>query len=143
MLSIIKYWFNTTTYSTNSSFLIQYINQLILPYNTMHWHWLALKHSIFLRILILEYILFSNNYWKDSKTVIKIKFAKVKVSIVHSWLKDRASASLFKWATIQISSPEIIIQTFYYIKSVRKQIFKIWITEKAQMVLKTFYVRRE
>ena len=55
---------------------------------------LALKHSIFLRILMLEYILFLKNYCKDSKIVIKIKFAKVKPSIVHSWLKDRASVML-------------------------------------------------
>ena len=36
---------------------------------------------------MLEYILFSNNYCKHSKTVIKIKFTKVKDDTVHSHVK--------------------------------------------------------
>ena len=36
---------------------------------------------------MLEYILFSNNYCKHSKTVIKIKFTNVKASTVHSQVK--------------------------------------------------------
>ena len=46
--------------------------------------WVALKDSIFLRSLMLEYKLFSNNYCKHSKTVIKIKLVNVKASTVHS-----------------------------------------------------------
>ena len=46
--------------------------------------WVALKDSIFLRSLMLEYKLFSNNYCKHSKTVIKIKLANVKASTVYS-----------------------------------------------------------
>ena len=45
--------------------------------------WVPLNDSIFLRTLMLEYILFSNNYCKHSKTVIKIKFANVKVLNKH------------------------------------------------------------
>ena len=32
--------------------------------------WMALKDSIFLRTLMLEYVMFSNNYCKHSKTDI-------------------------------------------------------------------------
>ena len=40
---------------------------------------------------------------------------------------------------IKLSIPEIIIQSFEY----NTYQNKIWITEKAEMVFKTFYVRRE
>ena len=65
---------------------------------------------------MLEYKLFSNNYCKHSKTVIKIKLANIKASTVHSLkLKNSDSAMLqFIWATKQILTPEIIIQTFDY-----------------------------
>ena len=43
----------------------------------------ALNDSIFLRTLMLEYRLFSNNYCKHSKTVIKIRIANVKVLNKH------------------------------------------------------------
>ena len=46
--------------------------------------WVALKDFIFLKSLMLEYKLFSNNYCKHSKTLIKIKLANVKASPVHS-----------------------------------------------------------
>ena len=49
--------------------------------------WVALKDSIFLRSLMLEYKLFSNNYCKHSKTVIKIKLANVKVHSLKCSLK--------------------------------------------------------
>ena len=98
--------------------------------------WVALNDLIFLRTLTLEYILFSNNYCKHSKTVIKIKFANVKVLNKHCSLSGKkfASAMLFKWATKQISIPEIIIQPL--IKMLMKR--NIWITEKSQMFWKHF-----
>ena len=44
---------------------------------------MALKDSIVLRMLMLEYILLSDNFCKHRKTVINklIKFAKVKASL--------------------------------------------------------------
>ena len=53
--------------------------QLILPHiQYCALTLVALKYSIFLRTLMLEFKLFSNNYCKHSKTVIEIKIAKVK-----------------------------------------------------------------
>ena len=49
--------------------------------------WVALKDSIFLRSLMLEYELFSNNYCKHSKTVIKIKLPNVKCHSLKCSLK--------------------------------------------------------
>ena len=113
------FYIHTTTYSTNNSFLIQYIAiqyyalrlytlnmalaYILILYMSFQLHNLVWKHvgkelsnnlnerivlvalndSIFLRTLMLEYILFSNNYCKHSKTVIKIKFANVKVLNKH------------------------------------------------------------
>ena len=78
--------------------------------------WVTLKDSIFLRSLMLEYKLFSNNYCKHSKTVIKIKLANVKASTVYS-LKLKNSElchAVIHMSNKTISTPEIIIQTFDY-----------------------------
>ena len=95
--------------------------------------WVALNDLIFLWTLMLEYIiLFLNNYCKHSKTVIKIRFANVKVLTKHCSYSNKkyASAMLFKWETKQISILEIII--------IMRMKTNIWITEKAQMFWKHF-----
>ena len=45
---------------------------------------------------MLEYILFSNNHCKHSKTVIKVKFANVNATSTVHTVKNSASAMLFK-----------------------------------------------